>query len=126
MGWPICGLLRMEGKRTITHIGRQRGVAEQNMEHYISQSPWSGRAVMARMQEAVAERPELVGGALIVDESAEAKAGESSAGVSRQYNGRHKRLESSQVGVYLAYAQGNIWSWIDGELYLPKEWFSAS
>jgi SRSO17 transposase len=122
----VSGLLRMEGKRTIANIGRQTGVAEQNMEHYISQSPWSGREVIARMQEAVAERRELVGGALILDESAEAKAGESSAGVSRQYNGRHKRVESSQVGVYLAYSQGNIWSWIDGELYLPKEWFSAS
>jgi SRSO17 transposase len=121
----LSGLLRLEAKRNIANIGRQTGVAEQNMEHFMSQSPWSGREVIARMQGAVAERPELVGGALIVDDSGEEKAGESSAGASRQYNGRHKRVETSQNGVFLAYTQGNVWSWIDGELYLPKEWFSA-
>jgi len=122
----LSGLLRLEAKRNIANIGRQTGVAEQNMEHFISQSPWSGREVIARMQEAVAERPELVGGALILDESGEEKAGESSAGAGRQYNGRHKRVESSQVGVYLAYAKGNTWSWVDGELYLPKDWFTPA
>jgi SRSO17 transposase len=116
----------MEARRNIANIGRQTGVAEQNMEHFISQSPWSGREVIARMQEALADRGELAGGALILDESGEEKTGESSAGAGRQYNGRHKREENCQVGVYLAYAQGNIWSWIDGELYLPKDWFSPA
>ena len=35
-------------------------------------------------------------------------------------------MERSQVGVFLAYAQGNTWSWVDGELFLSEKWFSAN
>ena len=31
-----------------------------------------------------------------------------------------------QVGVYLTYGKGSIWSWIDGELYLPQDWFTPT
>lgn len=30
----------------------------------------------------------------------------------------------SQVGVFLAFYKEQVWSWVDGELFLPKEWFS--
>ncbi len=30
----------------------------------------------------------------------------------------------SQVGTFLAYANGSVWTWVDGELYLPKHWFA--
>ena len=58
-GWLVCtktrdtrdygfgyfsGLLRMEDKRTLANIGRQVGVSEQNMQHFISVSPWSAAA----------------------------------------------------------------------------------
>jgi SRSO17 transposase len=57
---------------------------------------------MALMPAAIAQRGELAGGVLILDESGEAKSGAMSAGVSRQYNGRHHQVENSQVGVFLA------------------------
>jgi SRSO17 transposase len=107
----------------MAHIGRQTGVSEQNMQHFMSQSPWSGRAVIERMQEAMAQRGDWAGGVLILDESGDEKYGDSAAGVAHQYNGRHKRVERSQVGVFLAYAQGNTWSWVDGELFLGEKWF---
>ena len=45
-------------------------------------------------------RPELLAdGVLLVDESAEEKAGDHSAGASKQYNGRMGKVETSQVGV---------------------------
>jgi len=31
----------------------------------------------------------------------------------------------SQVGTFLAYTNGSVWTWVDGELYLPKDWFTA-
>lgn len=122
----MSGLLRLEAKRNMANIGRKTGVSEQNMQHFMSHSPWSGRALIARMQAAVAQRGALAGGVLILDESGEDKAGEASAGVARQYNGRHKQVKNCQVGVYLAYAAGGIWTWVDGELYLPEKWFSPA
>lgn len=93
------------------------------MQHFISHSPWSAREPIGKVQAAVAERRELAGGVLIVDESGDEKFGSAGAGVSRQYNGRHQQVERCQVGVYLAYAHEHTWSRVDGELYIPESWF---
>jgi SRSO17 transposase len=122
----ISGLLRMPTARNMASIGRTTGIREQNMQHFMSQSPWDGQAVIGAVRSAVAGRRELAGGVLILDESGDEKFGESSVGVARQYNGRHGQVERSQVGVFLSYAKGNIWSWIDGELYVPERWFSPA
>ncbi len=45
----LSGLLRMETERTIANISRQAGVSEQNMHHYISESPWSGHKVIEKV-----------------------------------------------------------------------------
>jgi SRSO17 transposase len=116
----------MQSRRNVATIARLANVSEQNMQHFMSASPWSGRAMIADVQAAVAQRGDLAGGVLIVDECGEDKQGQHSAGVKRQYNGRHRRVENCQVGVYLSYGQGSIWSWIDGELYLPPLWFTPA
>lgn len=61
-------------------------------------------------------------GVLIVDETGFLKKGNSSAGVARQYSGTARRIENSQVGVFLAYVSDRGWALIDRELYLPKAW----
>ena len=47
---------------------------------------------------------ELGGSVLLVDESADEKAGDNSAGAGKQYNGRLGKIETSQVGVLLSAA----------------------
>ncbi len=116
----------MTSNRNIAEIGRKTGVSEQNMQHFISQSPWSGRAVIEDMQREIARRPELKGGVLILDESADAKSGETSAGAGRQHNGRLGKVDQCQVGVFLTYAKDGIWTWVDGELFLPEKWLSEA
>lgn len=67
----------------------------------------------------------LLGGAdsvLLIDESAFAKKGASSAGVARQWNGRLGKVDNCQVGVFAALCRGDWASLIDGRLYLPKAW----
>jgi SRSO17 transposase len=96
------------------------------MQHYISQSPWSGRAMIERLQASIAQRGDWAGGVLILDESGDEKYGDVAAGVAHQYNGRHQRVERAQVGVFLAYAQGTTWSWLDGELFLGEKWFTPA
>lgn len=60
-----------------------------------------------------------------MDESANEKEGEKSAGAGRQYNERMGKVDMSQVSTFLAYANGSVWTWIDGELYLPEHWFTS-
>lgn len=120
----ISGQLRMETKHNFANIGHITGVNRQNMHHFMSNSPWSAQAVINQVQAEVAATPELQGGVLILDESANEKSGDKSAGAGRQYNGRLGKIEMSQVGTFLAYARGSAWTWVDGELYLPGHWFT--
>jgi SRSO17 transposase len=122
----LKGLLRLKADRNMAEIAREAGISEQNMQHFISHSPWSGSEMIEQVQQAVCEREELASGMLILDESADVKYGESSAGSSRQHNGRLGKVEQSQVGVYLSYAKGNVWTLIDGALFLTEKWFSKS
>ena len=107
-------------------IAREAQIGEQNMQHFMSYSPWSGRALIEQVQQAICERRELQGGVLILDESADEKSGDSSAGAGRQHNGRMGKVDESQVGVYLAYAKQEHWSLWDGCLFIPEAWFSAT
>jgi SRSO17 transposase len=59
---------------------------------------------------------------LVVDETGFLKKGTKSVGVQRQYSGTAGRIENCQIGVFLAYASPQGRTFLDRELYLPKEW----
>jgi len=123
----LSGLLRMESKRHISGIARVAGIPEQNLQQFMSDSPWSGEDLISVLQQDIGSLPHYQqGSVLIADESAEAKAGEESAGSSRQHNGRLGKVEMSQVGVFVALAKDGYRTWIDGELYLAEKWFSQA
>lgn len=62
-------------------------------------------------------------GAVVIDESAFAKNGDMSAGVARQWNGRLGKIDNSQVGAFVAVARDGVAALVEGELYVPEEWF---
>jgi SRSO17 transposase len=123
-------LLRMETKRNYTNIGRAADVAGENIQHFMSNSPWPARAAMEQVQQEIKATPDLEqGSVLLLDECAEEKAGDKSAGAGRQHNGRLGKVDMSRVSTLLAYAnltdpKRPIWTWVDGELYLQKHWFT--
>ena len=124
----LRGLLTMDTNRTFANIARRvidPGDDGQNLQQFMSDSPWSAQAVVRQVQTELALTPALgTGGVLILDESAEEKAGAKSAGAARQYNGRLGKIEMSQVGTFLAFAKGSVWTWVDGELFVPEHWFT--
>ena len=72
----MSALLRMESQRTFTNIGRQVGLAGQNVQHFVTNSPWAAADVLRQVRREIAARPELrQGGVLILDESPVKKAG---------------------------------------------------
>ncbi len=123
----VSGLLRIESGRNMANLARKMGMMEQNMQHFMSNSPWSGPGLMTALQHDITQHPEFQAGAmLIVDESAEQKAGECSAGAGRQHNGRLGKIEMSQVGVFAALVTPRVNTWIDGALFFPEHWFTEA
>ena len=79
----------MTSKRTYSDIAREESGSGDNIQHFMSNSPWSGRGVIEQVQREVSARwKEQMDRVLILDESADAKAGLTSAGSGRQHNGR--------------------------------------
>jgi SRSO17 transposase len=123
----LSGLLRMTEKRTFAGIGRTTGQSGDSIQHFMTNSPWSAGDVYNQVQAEIAATPELrTGGMLLLDESADAKAGPKTAGAARQRNGRLGKVDLCQVGVFLSFVKDNTWTWVDGELFLPEHWFEAN
>src|ERR1700745_3566578 len=59
---------------------------------------------------------------LVIDETGFLKQGKASCGVARQYTGSAGKITNCQVGVFASYVSRHGHSFIDRELYLPKEW----
>ncbi len=122
----ISGLLRMEAERNLANVGRKTETSGQNLQHFVSNSSWSGEEVIEAVENEVKVHPAFQEAVLVLDESAEEKAGEHSAGAGRQHNGRLGKIEMSQVGVFLALVTAEVCTWIDGDLFLPQAWFEES
>ena len=121
----LSSLMRMETKRTMAGIARVSGVAVQNMQQFISDSPWSGPHLIGALQNEIKAHPAYAEGSmLIIDESADEKSGDTSAGAGRQRNGRLGKVDMCQVGVFLSLTNNGHQTWIDGELYVPEAWFA--
>jgi len=116
----------MENDRNLTNVGRKTDVSGQNLQHFISNSPWSGRSLIEAIQDEIKVHPAFAQAILVLDESAEEKAGSQSAGAGRQHNGRLGKIEMSQVGVFLSLVTPAVNTWIDGELYIPIHWFEEA
>jgi len=115
----------------LSPVERKNGwqVAEQagestptGMQRLLAGAKWDADAVRDDLRAYVVEHladPEAV---LIVDETGFLKKGTKSVGVQRQYSGTAGRIDNCQIGVFLAYATARGRTFLDRELYLPKEW----
>lgn len=119
------GQYLLEGKVLPTTIPKMvDGCNNQNLQHFITESPWDEKGVIKQIQY---DTSELTGdekeGALSVDGVAFPKQGNKSVGVSRQWCGRLGKVENCQVGVFLGYSDNHGNRILMGKrLYLPKEW----
>ena len=85
----------METDRNLANVGRKTGISGQNLQHFVSNSCWSGEEVILAVENEVKVHAGFQEAVLVVDESAEEKAGEYSAGAGRQHNGRLGKIEMS-------------------------------
>jgi len=124
----LRGQLTMDTERNCANMARNiTGDDGQALQHFMSNSPWSGQAVFGQIQAEIKATEALTqGSTLILDESADEKAGTHNAGASRQDNGRMGKVDVCRVDTCLTSANGGLWAMVDGELFVPAEWFGAA
>jgi len=126
-GWVyLRGILTMDTDRNFANISRRVIDSEddgQNLQHFMSDSPWSGEAIFSQIQAEIRQRPELADGVLTIDESGDECAGDQKAGAGRQYLGRYGKVDMGQMAVALGYYQAEQWMMVDAELYFQENWF---
>ena len=124
----LRGQLTMEDARNYANIERRlTGGDGQRLQQFMTDSPWSGQKVFRQIQADIKALPVLQqGGILILDESADEKAGVHSAGAARQHNGRLGKVDICQVATNLAlyHPDTRLWMLVDGELFVPERWFT--
>lgn len=111
------------------------GTDYDQMQHFISKSPWSSFDVMDTVAEKLhallTEQTNITGSptpsiGLMLDESGWEKSGKESVGVARQYIGQVGKIANGQVGVFASLSDGDQVGLVQGRLYLPKEWTTDS
>ena len=120
-GGYMRGLFQSE-RANMLRMSEVNAVDHQAMQHMLSEGAidWDGFCdQIAQETDAVLGSSQSV---LVIDESAFAKKGASSAGVARQWNGRLGKVDNCQVGVFATLCRGELASLLDARLYLPKAW----
>ena len=106
----LRGQLTMDSERNFANIARHMlGGDGQALQHFMSNSPWSGPAVFRQIQAEIKATAALAqGSTLLLEESADEKAGTHNAGAARQYNGRLGQGDVCRVDTCLTYANGGV------------------
>lgn len=120
----VRGLLGNTGRKNIERMALELGVKVRSLQHFMGQSPWPTESLLAIHQEIVATTLGESDGVVLIDESGVVKQGDNSVGVSAQYCGSVGKVANSQNGVYLGYASRLGYSLVEGQLFMPEEWFT--
>ena len=119
----LRGLTSPVERKNGWQLAEQAGEATPDgMQRLLATADWDADQVRDDLRAYVVEHLGETAGVLVVDETGFLKKGPKSAGVQRQYSGTAGRLENCQIGVFLAYASATGRTFLDRELYLPREW----
>jgi SRSO17 transposase len=121
----LRGLLGNAPRKNIEQMALGLGEKVRSLQYFVGQSSWAQEPVIAIHQGLVGETLGEEDGVALIDESSVVKQGQESVGVAAQYCGSVGKIANGQVGVYLGYASRKGYSLIEGQLFMPEEWFEA-
>lgn len=109
-------------RKSLEPMADAEGVPPRGLQQFFTQYQWDEDGARDELQRKVAAQYGGEDGVFVVDETSDAKKGEWTAGVARQYCGESGKIENCIVTVHLAYARRGFHALIDGELFLPESW----
>ncbi len=124
----VSGLFQAEKSNMEKMSETVAGSEHQNLHHFISQSPWEAKSVVARVghetEQELQKVADQTGDKLgyIVDESGWRKQGTKSVGVSRQWLGSLGKVDNGQVAVFGSLVCGTERGLVNTRLFLPEKW----
>lgn len=92
------------------------------LQLFFSKAKWDEDSVRDKLHGDVREKYGGSDGIFVIDPTSDAKKGEMTAGVARQYCGESGKIDNCIVTVHLGYTRGNFHGLLDGDLFLPKSW----
>jgi len=119
----LRGLLGKASRKNVEQMALEQGENVRSMQYFAGQSPWEEEPVITIHQQSVGETLGEEEGVALIDESSAVKQGDDSVGVAAQYCGSVGKVANGQVGVYLGYASRKGYSLVEGQLFMPDEWF---
>jgi len=109
-------------RKSLEPIADSEGVPPRGLQQFFTQYQWDEEGARDELQRKVAAKYGGEDGVFVVDETSDAKKGEWTAGVARQYCGESGKVDNCIVTVHVAYARGRFHALLDGELFLPEQW----
>jgi len=119
----LGGLLAPVPRRNAWQLAEHLGeFTPDGVQRLLNAARWDPDQVRDDLRAYVVEQLGDPSAVLVLDETGFLKKGDKSVGVQRQYSGTAGRVENCQIGVFLAYTSPRGRTFLDRELYLPKEW----
>ena len=126
----LLGSFLLDNDRTFANIDRRLSgnpnATGQNIQHFMSDSPWTTKPVYDKVVEDIQQIKELHGGSLNFDETGMPCTGTEKAGSSHQYMGGLGHTALGQVFVLGSYYASGTWMLVDSEIFLPEKWFEPA
>ena len=122
----LQGLVSILPRKSIEPMALAFGFSIRGMQAFVGESPWACAPLLIPHERLVAQTLADQEDVFLVDESGMPKQGQHSAGVSRQYCGALGEVCSCQMGVVIGYASVKGYTLINGQLFVPEDWFSDS
>ena len=123
-------LLPRDRNKTLTALAGAEPIVQaqaapvQQLQFFLSESPWDSEAVNARRLELVCADPATTPhdeGVLVIDDSGDRKAGTKTAHVARQYLGSIGKIDTGIVAVTSLWADERVYSPLQVRPYTPAE-----
>lgn len=109
-------------RKSLEPMADAEGTNPRTLQFFFSRASWQEDLVRDTLQRKVASQYGGPDGIFVIDPTSDAKKGEMTAGVARQYCGESGKIDNCIVTVHLGYTRGDFHGLLDGDLFLPKSW----
>jgi SRSO17 transposase len=118
----VEGQLSDLGEKSCEPIALAAGIPPRTLQEFLSTYRWKEDRTRNRLHEIVIRDHSGRNSVGVIDETSDAKQGDKTPGVKRQWCGTLGKKENCIVTVHLAYAAGDFHCLLDGDLFLPEDW----